>query len=180
MLKEIEKKISNLNQKVHFLETAFNQFFSGEALVPPSKERERLEKEIRALQNKMIRSPRIRLAIENLFAKFSLYNNKWLKRLNDVESGKLFIEKQKILKSPTKKKITRPDGVVSVKDDSSLNGMLNNYAELFGKKAEDPKFRAKIAGTIKAQMDKAKIDTAKVSLKVIDGKLKVQIRPYED
>ena len=95
-----ERQIAELEIKIDALKAEYLLFFSGEIRLPPEKKREDLEKAVRKLIYGGAKTPRMDMIIQNLASRFSLYNNLWLKKLNELESGVSAIQKKKNLKPP--------------------------------------------------------------------------------
>jgi len=174
----MEKLLLHLEQKIENLKIQYNLFFSGEINIPPEKEREELEKNIREILYTGQKSPRITLLVQNLASKFTLYNNMWLKKLHDVEVGIVSIRKKKPVsitnERPKEKKKYSLE--VSLNNEDSFNKFFNKYCELGKFKSEDTVEKERIINSLKSKMISENLIDIKVNLFVTKGKLKIKIK----
>ncbi len=96
-----ELKIQRLNSRIEQLKIQYTLFFSGEIRLPPEKERETVENSIRKILESEYKSPRMNLLVQNLASSFSLYNNMWLKKMNELETG-VSMDIQAYIEKPAK------------------------------------------------------------------------------
>ncbi len=80
-----DKQIAELEKKIDDLKTEYVLFFNGDTKLPPEKKREDLEKAVRKMIYGGSKTARMDMIIQNLAQRFSLYNNLWLKKLNELE-----------------------------------------------------------------------------------------------
>jgi hypothetical protein len=182
----IEILVQDINRRIEDLKLQFNLFFSGELRVPPEKEREDLEKRIRNMISSSFRSARINLMVQNLSSRFSLFNNMWMKRLNDRELGVSTIPKAKNKPSPEvpapaqepPKKPAVEEKIlnVSLNSEESFDKFFDNYSHLLKKETKTPPDKEKVINSIKSRLITSNWIDAKVSLSVEDGKLKIKIK----
>lgn len=175
---KIEKSLLQLEQKIEYLKVQYNLFFSGEINIPPEKEREELEKNIRDVLYLGKKSPRITLLIQNLASKFTLYNNMWLKKLHDVEVGVVKIQKKKIIpmveaREKVKKKYLLD---ISLNNEDTFENFFNKYCELAKIKKADTPEKESIINSLKSKMISENLIDVKVNLSVTKGKLKIRIK----
>ena len=184
-----EKKIAEilireLDRRIENLKIQFNLFFAGELKIPPDKEREEIEKSIRKILSYTGKSSKIKLLTQNLSLKFSLYNNMWLKKLNENELGLPFIKKQKILKtdytSPGKKpsiSLTEEHSVkVSLNKEESFERFYDLLKKFSPEKSKNQKEKEKIINSLKSQMIFKNYIDAEVKLKLTHGKIKIILK----
>lgn len=180
----IEALVNEMSRRVEDLKLKFNLFFSGEIRVPPEKEREELGNRIRNLMSKGHKSPRVNLLIQNLGSRFSLYNNMWLKRLNELETGISILQRKKSAfteepKMPTPSKAKPIDVGISLNHEESFEQFFDNYSRMCtpnGKKSLD---KDKIINSIKAKLITENMVDAQVNLSLKDGKVKIKIKPAQ-
>ncbi|MCP4218879.1 MAG: hypothetical protein GY765_29875 [bacterium] len=184
----VEQMIMLINTKIEHLKTQYNLFFSGEMRVPPESERESLEKLVRNLISNPQKSPRNRLLIQNVSSKFSLYNNMWKKRLNEIESGLIplrikktaYMETQEEQKVKTKKKKVAkgPETVldISLNREESFDKFYDRYNQLLKKKPGDDSQKEKFINSLKMKLITKNLVDAKVKLSVDKGKLKLILK----
>lgn len=179
--KAIENSIQELDRKTENLKAQFNLFFAGELRIPPEKERDEIEKKIRRILSYAEKSSRIKLLTQNLSSKFSLYNNMWLKKLNEIELGLVFIKKQKILNTgylstggkPLYSQIKEHSVEVSLNNEDSFERFFDLFNKISLEKLKSQKEKEKIINSLKSQMIfENRIDT-KVKLQLKQGKIKI-------
>jgi hypothetical protein len=175
----MELLIQDISQRIENLKLQFNLFFSGEVRVPPEKEREELEKRIRNLMITGDKTPRINLMIQNVASRFSLYNNLWLKRLNELETGISVIKRKKPAYGEEPQAPPKPKSkvvTVSLNSEESFDKFFNDYVQLTAKKSDTIPDKEQVINSLKAKMITANVIDAKVDLSVEKGKLKVRIK----
>jgi hypothetical protein len=178
----IELLVQDMNQRLENLKVKFNLYFSGESRIPPEKEREELETRIRNLMSKGHKSARLNLLIQNLGSRFSLYNNMWLKRLNELETGISIIKRKKTAymeeprpKAPKSKPINLD---VSLNHEDSFEKFFNNYSGMLSSNAKKSLDKEKIINSIKTKLITENLVDAKVNLSLKEGKVKIRIKPF--
>jgi len=180
----IEILIREMDRHVEDLKLKFNLFFSGEIRVPPDKEREELEHRIRNLMSKGHKSPRINLLIQNLGSRFSLFNNMWLKRLNELETGISTLQRKKTAyveepQKPPPPKAKPVEVGISLNHEESFDQFFDNYTRLCPPDAQKSLNKDKIINSIKAKLITENMVDAQVKLSVKDGKVKIKIKPVQ-
>lgn len=183
-LRKMEQTIRFLDNQIENLKTSFHMFFSGELRRPPEKERENLEKAIhRILQHPPSKSAKVNLLMQNLTAKFNLYNNMWAKKLNEIETGMIKRPTQKT--APAAQRPEPPEMESSEKGDfqKSINLNLNNESsfEFFVREFRKAVTREnvdqdKIVNDLKLKMISENMISAKADLTVEKGKVKIKIK----
>ncbi len=179
----LERLLMNLHGRIESLKTQFNLYFAGELRVPPEKEREDLEKIVRDVTYSSPKSPRTTLLVQNVASKFSLYNNMWKKRLNEIESGMIMLKKkptaymEDIDEPKKKKKKIKPETLdLSLNREDSFDKFYDRYSKLLDKDPGDDKQREKVINSLKTKMISQNLIDAHVSLSVSEGKLKLKIK----
>lgn len=173
-----EMMIQDINQRVERLQVDFNLYFQGELRVPPEKERTDLEKKIRNLLFSGKKGARLNLLIQNLSSRFSLYNNMWLKRMNEIETGVSKIQRKKVAYMEQERQ-RKPKGAsvnVSLNSEDSFDQLFDQYSNLVAKKSKTPPDKDKVINSIKAKMISSNVIDAKVNLSIVKGKLKIKIK----
>jgi hypothetical protein len=179
---KIEKFIMTIDAKIESLKTQFNLYFSGELRVPPESDREDLEKMIRDILFSPHKSPRAKLLIQNLTSKFSLYNNMWKKRLNELESGVATLTRKKPMyeekEEPEPASVEIPEETfdISLNREDSFDTFYNKYTHLLKKDNGDESQKEKIINSLKAKLIGQNLIDARVSLAIDNGKLKLKIK----
>ncbi len=170
-----EKTIQDLDARIETLKIKYTLFFNGEEKMPPEKQRTDLEKAIRLLLYQETKSARVGMLLQNLSSKFSLFNNLWLKRLNEMESG-VRPRGAKSAATPPKKPAppAQREAFVTLGDDGSFTALANLYRELQPKAT--PAECERVAQAMKAKMASHRLAQARVILSVLDGKLNVKIK----
>ncbi len=177
---KIEKFIMAIDGKIESLKTQFNLYFSGEVRIPPESEREDLEKMIRDILFSPHKSPKAKLLIQNLSSKFSLYNNMWKKRLNEIESGVSSLTKKPPAydekEEPVPIEIPEETFDISLNREDSFEMFYNKYTHLMKKDAGDETQKEKIINSLKAKLIGQNLIDARVSLAIDKGKIKLKIK----
>jgi len=176
----IDSAVQELSRRIEELKVQFNLFFSGELKIPPDREREDIERRIRTLMLSEYKSARITLMVQNVSSRFSLYNNMWLKRLNELETGISTIKRKKTAyieesKPKPKPKETGETVDISLNNEESFEKFYNQYANLTSTKNTALPDKDIVINSIKAKMITANLVDAKVDLSIVDGKLKSSI-----
>ena len=178
-----ELLVQDMNQRVENLKVKFNLFFTGEIRVPPEKEREELENRIRNLMSKGHKSPRVNLLIQNLGSRFSLFNNMWLKRLNELETGISVIKRKKTAymeePKPTPPKVIPINVDISLNHEESFEIFFDNYTGMLSKNAQKSLNKEKIINSVKAKLITENMVDAQVNLSLKEGKVKIKIKPAQ-
>ena len=129
----------HLERKIDELKSKYILFFAGESKQPPEKEA-RYRKGHRNLIYGGAKTPRMDMIIQNLASRFSLYNNLWLKKLNELESGVSRQQKKKNAPPPSPSKKEKPSEIsLNLNDENSFEALYTAYRELLptsGKTAE--------------------------------------------
>jgi hypothetical protein len=177
----IELLLDDINQRIESLKVEFNLYFSGETRIPPEKERNAVEKKMRNLVYSGKKNARVALLLQNVSSRFSLYNNMWLKRMNEIETGVAPIQKKRVasmVDTPPKPKPQAPGVIVdvSLNSEDSFETLFNNYTQLTAKKEPSSQDKEKMINSIKSKMIGANLIDAKVNLSMVDGKLKIKLK----
>jgi hypothetical protein len=179
----IELLVQDMNQRVENLTVKFNLFFSGETRVPPEKEREELENRIRNLMSKGHKSARVNLLIQNLGSRFSLYNNMWLKRLNELETGISIIKRKKTAymeePKPPPPKVKPINVDISLNHEESFEKFFENYSRMLSSNAKKSLDKEKIINSVKTKLITENMVDAQVNLSLRGGKVKIRIKPAQ-
>ena len=179
----IEQLVQDMGQRVENLKLQFNLFFSGEIRVPPEKERQELETRIRNLMSTGSKSARVSLLIQNLSSKFSLYNNMWLKRLTELETGVSTLIRKKtaytdeinpLPKAPPKPKERTAE--VSLNREESFEKLFDDYSRMLPPQARSGLDKEEVINTIKTKLITENLVDAQVNLSMEKGKVKIKVK----
>ncbi|HLP44694.1 MAG TPA: hypothetical protein VK469_02040 [Candidatus Kapabacteria bacterium] len=182
---KIENLLMSLDGKIEYLKTQFNLYFTGELRVPPESDREDLEKLVRDILFSHHKSPRAKLLIQNLSSKFSLYNNMWKKRLNEIETGVATMKKKPAayVEDEAPPPLEEEPAVVheetcdlSLNREESFETFYDKYASLTKKNAGDETQKEKIINSLKAKLIGQNLIDAKVSFSIENGKLRLKVK----
>lgn len=183
---KIEKFLMTIDAKIETLKTQFNLYFSGELRVPPESEREDLEKMVRDILFSPHKSPKAKLLIQNLASKFSLYNNMWKKRLNELESGVVTLTKKKPFyeekeepaanEEPAPVEMPEETLDISLNREDTFDNFYDKYTRLMKKDTVDETQKEKIINSLKAKLIGQNVIDARVSLVIDKGKIKLKIK----
>ncbi|MGD2091308.1 MAG: hypothetical protein PVH61_34345 [Candidatus Aminicenantes bacterium] len=179
----IELLIQDINQRVENLKVQFNLFFTGEIRIPPEKEREELENRIRNLMSKGHKSPRVNLLIQNLGSRFSLYNNLWLKRLKELETGVSVIKRKKTAymeeHKPPPPKVKPINVDISLNHEESFEQFFDHYSRMSSTNAKKSIDKEQIINSVKSKLITENMVDAQVKLTLKNGKVKIKIKPVQ-
>ncbi len=173
-----ELMLQDLSRRIEELKVQFNLYFTGELRVPPEKERNDLEKRIRNLLFSGQKKARLNLLIQNVSSKFTLYNNMWLKRLNELETGIAVIKRKpgSYREEPPPPKPRAKSVNVSLNSEDSFEKFFDNYISMSSKKPEKPVDKEQVINSIKTKLITSNLIDARVDLSVEKGKLKIKIK----
>jgi hypothetical protein len=173
-----EKEVAVLERKIDDLKSKYILFFAGEVKQPPEQEREECEKAIRKLIYGGAKTAKMSMIIQNLAARFSLYNNLWLKQLNESESGVSRIQKKnKGAPAPqAKTEKTFREIPLSLNDENSFENFFAVYQQLLPQKDKAAQDKDKIINSIKSKMLTNNLVETTVSVAWQNGKLRIAIK----
>jgi hypothetical protein len=181
-----EKEVTVLERKIDDLKAKYILFFAGESKLPPEQERTDCEKAIRNLIYGGAKTAKMNMIIQNLAARFSLYNNLWLKQLNESESGISRLQKKKDTtppqqpkpqpQTPPKKEKTYQEVLLSLNDENSFENLFAAYLQLLPKNSKTAQDKDKIINSMKSKMLTYNLVEAKVSVAFQNGKLSITIK----
>ncbi len=177
--RKFEALIHKTEGRIEALKTEYNLFFAGEVKVPPEKERINIEKVIRDIQSKDLRSGKLDFLLQNLSSRFYLYNNMWLKKLNQLELGTLNRPSKTPkyeIRSPKEKGVSK-NSTVSLNNEESFDSFYSDYDKII-KKSDKSKGKSKedLINSIKLKMISENIIDANINLSVINGKVRIKIK----
>lgn len=177
----IDNVVMSINNRIESLKLQYNLFFSGEIRLPPEGERESIEKVVRDLQVSTHKSARTNLLIQNLSSKFSLYNNMWKKRLNEIETGLFTIQrKQKAYteepRAPRSRQKKEEFMDVSLNREDSFDKFYEQYTKTLKKDRGSDEQKEQVINSLKTKLISQNLIDAKVSVSVEQGKLKLKIK----
>ncbi len=174
-----EVQISRLEHKIDDLKSKYILFFAGDLKQPPEKDREETEKAIRNLIYGGAKTAKMSMIIQNLAARFSLYNNLWLKQLNEMESGVSRLPKKRTATAqpaqPRTERVYR-EIRLSLNDEDSFEKMFADYLKLLPKNSQKPQDKENIINTLKTKMVTNNLIEATVGIALQNGKLSITIK----
>ena len=175
-----EQTIRSLDLRIENLKSAYILFFTGEVRVPPEKERTDIEKSLRNLTYSSAKSPRTSMMILNLASKFSLYNNLWLKKLNELESGVAPRPRKgnpvAPPAAPAKNQAQKENGIiVRITDESTFENFYQAYRQLKPDSGKEDR-KEQIIQAVKNKLIASNLDVAKIELSSQQGKINIKIK----
>jgi hypothetical protein len=178
-----EKEVAVLERKIDDLKSKYILFFAGESKVPPEQERTDCEKAIRNLIYGGAKTAKISMIIQNLAARFSLYNNLWLKQLNEMESGISRLQKKKNAAPPPqskpqtqlKKEKTYQEVYLSLNDENSFENLFAAYLQLLPKNSKAIQDKDSIINKMKTKMLTNNLVETKAKVVFFNGKLSITL-----
>jgi hypothetical protein len=177
-MSDTEKKIRDVEKRIENLKIQFNLFFSGELDIPPETEREAVEKLVRKMLYSGHKAARLNLLTQNVSSRFALYNNMWLKKLNELETGVITIKRKRTssAEEPSKSWNTKIYGI-SLNNEDSFDNLFRKYVSLFPKASSQNQLnKENLIRSIKTKMISTNLVDAKVAISVSQGKLKIRIK----
>ncbi|MCX6556199.1 MAG: hypothetical protein NTW95_02015 [Candidatus Aminicenantes bacterium] len=184
-----ETEVAALERKIDDLKSKYILFFAGETKQPPEQEREGCEKAIRKLIYGGAKTARMSMIIQNLAARFNLYNNLWLKQLNESESGVSKQQKKKEAAPPPAKPRTQPQAPaqpekakaakaihLSLNDEDSFEKLYAAYVQLLPKNSKAIPDKEKVINSMKAKMVTNNLVETEVSISLKNDKPSIVIK----
>ena len=179
-----EKQVAALERKIDDLKAKYILFFAGESKLPPEQERTDTEKAIRNLIYGGAKTARMSMVIQNLAARFTLYNNLWLKQLSESESGISRLQKKKIVATPPqskpqpqpKKEKAYQEVYLSVNDENSFENLFAVYLQLLPKNSKAAQDKDSIINTMKTKMLTHNLVETKATVAFQNGKLSITLK----
>ncbi len=177
--RKIETLITKTEARIESLKTQYNLFFAGELKIPPENERESIEKVIRDIQSRDLRSGKLDFLLQNLSSRFYLYNNMWLKKLNQLETG-IISRKIKSVSYEnnieTKKNLVKSTSI-SLNREESFETFYNEYDKMV-KKSDKGKAKSRddLVNSIKLKMISENIIDANIRMSIVKGKVQIKIK----
>jgi hypothetical protein len=178
-LVNLESKLIDLSRKLEDLIMQFNLYFSGELRVPPDMDREALAASIRNLQNTHPANASGSFLMQNLNARFALYNNMWLKKMHDIEVGHPLPPKaptQPPKRTEGPKPTPQTTHTFDVGNPDSIQAVYAQYHELMTRNNQKAISDKALATALANRMKEAHVEKASVSLSFENGKLKIRLR----
>jgi hypothetical protein len=181
-----ENEVAALERKIDELKSKYILFFAGEAKQPPEQERGECEKAIHKLIYGGAKTARMSMIIQNLAARFNLYNNLWLKQLNESESGISKLQKKKEAAPPAKprpqmqaqpeKDKAAKDIHLSLNDEDSFEKLYAAYVQLLPKGSRAAPDKETVINSMKAKMVTSNLVETEVSISLKKDKLSIVIK----
>jgi len=176
----LDNHIHSLEARIEKLKVLYNQFFSGEIPTPPEKEREDLEKQVRRMLNQEHRSPRINLLVQNMSARFTLFNNQWLKQLHDLETD---INPKRRPRGSSRQfsgeqisKSNRKEIPVSLNREDSFEEVFSAYKRMMVNPTMTLDAKEKWINSLKTKMISANLVDAQITISREEGQLKIRVK----
>jgi hypothetical protein len=171
-----EQQVALLEKKIDDLKAEYILFFNGDTRQPPEKKREDLEKAIRKLIYGGSKSPKMEMIIQNLAQRFSLYNNMWLKKLNELAIGTPLTRARKAAPpKPGREKETR-ELYLTLNDEETFERFAAVYREMLPESGASEKERDQVIESIKTKMLTHNLVEARVTFSRQKGKLSIRIK----
>lgn len=173
-----EQQVVLLEKKIDDLKAEYILFFNGDTRQAPEKKREDLEKAIRRLIYGGSKSARMEMIIQNVAQRFSLYNNMWLKKLNELEIGTPLTRPKKTAATapkPGREKETR-ELYLTLNDEETFERFAAVYRDMLPENGGSEKERDQIIENIKTKMLTHNLVEARVTFSRQKGKLNIRIK----
>ena len=173
-----EQQIAQLEKRIDDLKAEYILFFNGETRMPPEKKREDLERAVRNLIYGGAKTARMEMIIQNLASRFSLYNNLWLKKLNELECGTPLGQKKKAQQPPPlpKHEKAQREVYLTLNDEETFERFAATYIEMMPKGGGSEKERNDLIANIKTKMLTHNLVEARITFTKQHGKLSIRIK----
>jgi hypothetical protein len=173
-----EQQVAQLEKKIDDLKAEYILFFNGDTRQPPEKKREDLEKAVRRLIYGGSKSAKMEMIIQNVAQRFSLYNNLWLKKLNELECGTPLTGKKKAAAPPPRPKSEKEtrELYLTLNDEETFERFAAVYRDMLPESGGSEKEREKLIENIKAKMLTHNLVEARVTFSRQKGKLSIRIK----
>ncbi len=177
-----ERQIADLEKKIDDLKAEYLLFFNGETKLPPEKKREDLEKAVRILIYGGAKTARMDMIIQNVASRFNLYNNLWLKKLNELECGTPLTQKKKNQRPapppPQAPRVSKEQQEVylTLNDEETFDHMADIYQDLLPGGGLSKIEKDKFIDNMKAMMLTNNLVEARVTFTRQKGKLSIKIK----
>jgi|GEM_PF-556656 len=178
---EIERSLLQIDKRIEHLKNLYALYFNGELKLPPEKDRETLEKEIIKLTRTESRSPRVNMMIHNISSKFSVFNNMWLKKMSELESGitRLPTGPKRISQAPSLPAGTKKPKKIKVNLDlnreDSFETLVVKFEELLPDKSISTAEKDQLINSLKTKMIMENLVTGKAELELKNGEIELKI-----
>jgi hypothetical protein len=194
MIKQ-DDELDKLEEDIRVLKNKYDQFFSGIAKVPPSIERQAVERYIHELNKQKIRDNGRRFRLNTLVARYNQLREMWARRMREREEGPLdFRRRQALLESPghepTPQPVTsaRPDPYVKMTPGANGEQIRQLHAEIERANAAMGKSNTitveQLAAMVQKQTElvrsKYNVNTVAFRVETVDGKVKLKAKPLQD
>ncbi len=172
-LKDLELKLKNLKMEWEF-------YFTGQRRVPPYKEQENFEKEIKKFKNTSITDNALRFKFNSILSNFLSYKELWAKRVRQIEEGKTRVTKEKILTQKEKPK------EIVIGKQSNLKEQIEDIYLAFSSLSGNSKpssfieFEKKLKQQLMVLFRKTNCEMLKVTIVSEEGKTKIKVKPVKE
>ncbi len=84
---EFEAKLHDLESRLDRLKSLYDQWFQGLERIPPTRQRERLDRDIREMRKRQPRNTALRFRFQTLYQRYTTLMNYWNRVTRQIEEG---------------------------------------------------------------------------------------------
>ena len=178
---EVERVMGHLDRALDDLRVEFEKFFSGSSKLPPEPARADIQRQLRLLRVKNLRSTAEQFRLGALEARFNSFNEMFNRRLRDHEEGRALVRSAP---PPPRPRAEPPDSVVvGARTDRTLVAGLLDELRRRGAAAGSfdlDRFTAYLEQQASSIRARTGCDAVQFRLAEEDGKVKLKARPLAD
>jgi hypothetical protein len=183
--KAMENKIRKLEQDIHKLKIAYDQYFAGSERRPPDKLAEKVAKEVRAMTSMTISNTAQRFKSQQVISRYNSYLPFWQRNLRELEEGR---RPRRVIRGGPSTAQKTPEGVFEVSTGAQERGEMEKLFSALsreyqkvgnGKGPDMVKLREALNQQTKSIREKYGVE--KVAFRVVseEGKVKIKAAPAE-
>lgn len=181
----MENRIKRLEQDIHKLKTAYDQYFAGIERRPPDKLAEKVAREVRIMTSSVTTNTALRFKNQQVISRYNTYLQFWQKNLRDIEEGR---RPRRVTRGGSAAAKKARDGVFEVSTGSAERGemeklftALNKEYQKIGNGKGPDMIKLREALTEQTKSIRQKYGVEKVAFRVVneEGKVKIKAAPAE-
>jgi hypothetical protein len=183
--KAMENKIRRLEQDIHKLKIAYDQYFAGTERLPPDKLAKKVAQEVRSLTSTTISNTAQRFMSQQVISRYNSYLPFWQRNLRELEEGR---RPRRVLRGGSSIAQQTPEGVFEVSTGAQARGEMEKLLSALskeyqkvgnGKGPDMVKLREALNQQTKSIREKYGVE--KVAFRVVseEGKVKIKAAPAE-
>jgi len=173
----MESQIARCAEEIDRLQIEYGLFFAGERKLPPEKLRAKVEHDVHTMLMSETKAPHLNLKIQNVASTFTLYNNLWLKRLNEIESGVVNRAGKKTDAPPAAAPPSSEGEIrISLNDEDTFDKLYDYYQQMAATNSLKPNAKEKVINSIKSKMIINNLVETDLTVAILKGKISLKIK----